>query len=224
MDPSELASTYPMLYHMAEPESWPGIVAHGLLCTSELLDLYDVKGPRREAIERMRRPDKVRIPGNGLPDAVVRDQKPINDSALSACLTGGMTREQWYLIINGKVFFWPEKVRLKWMMGAPPYVREEHLVITVETSRLLERYGERVTLSGINSGSTRQSASTNQVRRRGPDTFQPLASYPAGWSVAEVAVERRVDDIQNLALRADIMKCPKKDEEPVLVREIWKRP
>lgn len=224
MEASDLITRYPVLYHMAEPRSWPGIVADGLLCTSSLLNVYGVTGTMREAIERRRRPEKVTIRCDGRPPATVRDQKPINDDELSASLSGSMTNEQWYLAINGKVFFWPDMKRLKWMMWAAPYVRDEHLVIAVDTALLLSRFGERVRLSAINSGSTRASTATGQIPRRGPDTFQPLSTFPSRSPVAEVAVDDRIEDIRSVALRAEIMRCQNKGADPECVRGVWTRP
>lgn len=223
MRSEDLCARYPQLFHMAEPESWRGIVARGLLSTSALLDLYGVSGERREAIESRRRPRKVTLSHPGLEDAVVRDQIPLDDTLLAACLTGGMTIREWYHLINRKVFFWAERFRLRFMMGAPAYVGDEHLVITIETELFVSHHGDRVTLSAINSGSTYRVKTTGAVAPRGPDTFLPVSRFPSGPPVVELAVERQVEDVRRFATRAAIMKCPAKDAEPVLVREVWSR-
>ena len=223
MNISDLYSRCPVLFHMAEPGSWPGIVTRGLLSTSALLDLYQVDGARREAIESKRRPEKVKVSLQGLDDAIIRDQKPLNDVALAACLNGGLTTRDWYRLINRKVFFWTERTRLMWLMGANAYVGDEHLVITVETEPLVSSCGDRVTLSAINSGSTYVRKSNNEVAPRGPKTFQTISKFSPGDPVVELAVEERVDDIRRFARRADIMLCPRRDAEPELVREVWFR-
>jgi len=51
MDVSELIERYPRLYHATHMDAWPGIAAHGLLSTSALLDLFEIHGSRRFAIE-----------------------------------------------------------------------------------------------------------------------------------------------------------------------------
>ena len=56
-----LIEYYPYLYHMAEPDSWESIEDKGLLSTSALLDLFEINGKRRFAIESCHRPDSVVI-------------------------------------------------------------------------------------------------------------------------------------------------------------------
>jgi hypothetical protein len=70
---------------MAEPGSWPSIRDNGFLSTSALLDRYDVNDASRDAIESERRPECVTITRKGMPDAVIRDQKPMSDGALRKC-------------------------------------------------------------------------------------------------------------------------------------------
>ena len=48
--PEELAQAYPRLYHMADAQSWESIRKHGLLSTSSLLDLYEVKDKKPSLI------------------------------------------------------------------------------------------------------------------------------------------------------------------------------
>jgi hypothetical protein len=46
-----LARFYPRLFHMSHSGSWPSIQQHGLLSTTALLDLFEVKGKERESLE-----------------------------------------------------------------------------------------------------------------------------------------------------------------------------
>lgn len=103
---AELLRDCPTLYHMAERGSWPSIREHGLLSTSALLDLYGAQGAERAAIEGQRRPGPVTIERPAFGRAVIRDQKPMSDAGLRRCLTDGLTPEDWYRLLNGKVFFW----------------------------------------------------------------------------------------------------------------------
>jgi hypothetical protein len=75
---------------MAESGSWPSIKERGLLSTSAILDLYDVTGDDRRKIEETRRPVKVTLSRETLPPMVIRDQIPMNDSALCRCLLDGL--------------------------------------------------------------------------------------------------------------------------------------
>jgi len=52
------------------------------MSASALLDLYRIFGARRAELESSRRPESVSIRRDGLPDAVIRDQKPMSDEAL----------------------------------------------------------------------------------------------------------------------------------------------
>ena len=44
----EFVRRYPRLYHMAQVGSWPSIERNGLLSTSALLDLFQIKGEARK--------------------------------------------------------------------------------------------------------------------------------------------------------------------------------
>ena len=78
----ELVEHFPRLYHMAESGTWPSIKAHGLLSTSALLELYGVNGEERRRIEGHRRQESITIRHDEHGSAVIRDQKPISESAL----------------------------------------------------------------------------------------------------------------------------------------------
>jgi hypothetical protein len=75
-DADELVATYPRLYHMAEPGSWERIRRHGLLSTSALLDLIEVDGDLRRALDSARRPASVSIthPRHGRPSYATRSR------------------------------------------------------------------------------------------------------------------------------------------------------
>src|SRR6185436_11524880 len=99
-------SRFPRLYHMAEAGSWPSIERHGLLSTTALLDLFEIKGAEREALELQHRPESVEIrhPRHGV--AIIRDQKPLREKSLKQALQDGLAPRDWYRILNEKVFFW----------------------------------------------------------------------------------------------------------------------
>lgn len=195
---------------MAEVGTWPSIKAHGLLSTSALLDLYGVNGEERRLIESCRRPESVTIRHDKYGPAVIRDQKPMSDSALRKCLRG-MTPTEWYRLLNTKVFFWLTPERVRGLLSARAYRDREHTVLVVDTAELLELHQERVALSPINSGST-----VYNPQPRGASTFQALEAYPfEGWrkkrrsatkAVAELAVDYRVPNVGGLVLRVERRK------------------
>ena len=169
----ELVSTYPRLWHMAMDGSWPWIKQHGLWSTSSLLDLYEVNGEARKKIKSCQRPKSVQIQHPGLPSAMIRDQKPMSDSALLKCLGDGISPSQWYETLNKKVFFWLSKKRLRTLLGARAYRSHPQIVLTVTTKSIVDEFGDEILLSPINSGST-----INQPQPRGLDTFLPIDDYP----------------------------------------------
>lgn len=206
---AELARIYPLLYHVAEDCAWDSIRRNGLLSTSALLDLYEVRGHERAAIEREHRPSSRRIEHAAYGVAFIRDQKPLSEAKLRKCLVG-LTPAEWYQILNGKVFFWPTYKRLMSLLTAGEYAHHTHCVITVGTTQLLERHAPQVMLSPINSGSTLFDA-----KPRGRDTFLPLDEYPFEErkrssrlrdAVAELTVEYSVPDVAEVGIRVARMK------------------
>lgn len=218
----ELVGNCPILYHMAERGSWPSIRKHGLLSTSALLDLFEVEGERRMAIESRRRPESVRLDRLELGSAVVRDQKPMDDNGLSRCLRDGLTPKDWYEILNARVFFWLTKPRLLRLLNAGSYRDEVHDVLELQTAALVADYRASITLAPINTGCTKPLPT-----ERGKDTIARIDDYPyAEWKakgrsrferVVELAVSPGVPDVEDYVLRVVEMKG---DRE---LRAIWER-
>ena len=186
---------YPVLYHMAEDRSWESIFRTGLLSTTALLDKFEIKGERRFVIESSRRPEIVSIQHPEHGTAVVRDNKPMQEKALRRCLTG-MSPREWYEHLNRRVFFWVEQERLLKLLNARAYRDRPHLVLEVDTSALLRRHADRVTISPINSGAT----FAMNPAPRGPDTFRRLADHSDNRPVVELAVDYAVPDIADFTI------------------------
>jgi hypothetical protein len=201
---------------MAESGSWPSICKHGLLSVTALLDLFEINGARRNRIEGQRRPECVVIQHNVHGRAVIRDQKPLSDSALLKCLED-MTPEEWYRSLNRRVFFWVSKERVERLLQARAYRHQPHCVIVVDTAELVRRYQDKITLCPINSGST-----IFKPQPRGRSTFLPLSRYPLQhWSdrrggknaLVELAVDYAVRDASELTTRVELLqgtRVPKK--------------
>jgi hypothetical protein len=153
--------------------------------------------------------------------AVVRDQIPLHPGKLAACLQDDTTVPEFLELLNRRVFFWLQEVRLERLFGARAYRDREHLVITIDTARLLEHVGDDgVTLSRINTGSTVFKAAP-----RSRHTFKSIAAYPhparvrpsaSGADIAELCVHDLVADITHVADRAEI-------RGPSGRRTIWER-
>ncbi len=220
MKEADLVRIYPRLFHMAEDGSLPSIQANGLLSATALLDLYGIDGDGRTAIQSTRRPQSVKIKRAGLPDAVIRDQKPMTDSALRKCLKDGLTPKEWYETLNRKTFFWLHKERLWTLLNAKAYRNQPQTILTIETASLVEANRARILLSPINSGST-----IMKPQPRGKGTFMSMEAYPYAErrktrSVADTLVElivmNGVRDINDHMIAAHRVYQGK-------LRELWRR-
>lgn len=210
--PEQFAAHYPRLYHMAEAGVWRSIEQHGLLSTTALLDLFEVNGARRRSIESEHRPESVTITHPKHGSIVIRDQKPMREASLRLCLQG-MTPEEWYTLLNGRVFLWVTAERVRTLLNARAYRSREHTVVTVDTRAFLAKYGDRLAISPINSGSTIYSPS-----QRGRQTFRPLKDYPfderkktrgIANAVAEAVVEYAVPNLRDFVLRVEHRRASK---------------
>ena len=205
--PAQLAEVYPRLYHMAQADGWESIKRHGLLSTSALLDLFDVSGEQRSEIEAQRRSRSHEINHEEHGRAVIRDQKPIIESKLLSALRD-CTLEEWYRLLNGRVFFWLARERLNTLLSAKEYRDKPHLVLTLDTLALAADYAKSITLSPMNSGNTLPFA-----HPRGIATFSRMEDYPfqdrirrgANYTVVELAVDRGVPDVVKYLIRVDSM-------------------
>lgn len=201
-----LVEKFPRLFHMADQDAWPSIQKHGLLSTTALLDLFEVGGEKRRALESRHRPECVTIqhPGHGA--AVIRDQKPMDDKGLTRCLQG-VSPTEWYEILNRRTFFWLTEDRLQRLLSAGAYRDRPHCVLTVDTRALVGRHLERITLSPMNSGCTKP-----MPHPRGRDCFLPVGEYPyEAWAkkrrkldaVVELAVDYAVPDVATMVLTVE---------------------
>jgi hypothetical protein len=141
----------------------------------------------------------------GLPEAVVRDQAPLNETALARVLEDGLTPSDWYRMLNSRVFFWVEEGRLERLLSARLYRDRAHTIIAVNTAQLLARHVEAATLCPINSGNTMMVQMP-----RGLSTFLPLDKYPfherrrLGLTpVVELAVSGLIADIEDITQRVE---------------------
>ena len=190
------ARRHPRLLHMAEDETLDSIIAHGLLSTTALLDLFEVEGDARRRIESARRPRMVTLQHPIHGRAAIRDNRPFQEGRMMGRLIG-MTFPEWYEHLNRRLFFWVTENRLSRFMGA--YRDKPHLVLVVDTKSLFDAHGERVNVSIMNSGATNFTPP-----ERGVGTFLPLSDHPyeerrkAGREpVVEVTVDYAVPDIRS---------------------------
>jgi hypothetical protein len=206
---------------MAEDGSWDSIRQHGLLSTTALLDLYGLEGDERHTLEARRRPESVPISGKGLPNAIIRDQKPMTESALAKCLVGGLIPEEWFRLLNERVFFWVSRNRLRRLLTARAYRNRPQTVLTLDTASLVAAHCPRIELSPINSGAT-----IYKPQPRGRNTFRAITDYPfdeirkrrnPANAVVELVVRDRVPDILDHLVSVHRISGDEREE-------LWRRP
>jgi hypothetical protein len=199
MTPEDLSARHPRLFHVTLPSALSGIRAHGLLPTSQLLDLFEVHGSARARLEHSVRPKAVAIHHARHGTVLINDQKPMTEAALLKCLDGGLTPRDWLALLNRRIFFWCDEEGLARLLGARANRTRALVVIVLDTMRLATAYAHKIELSPINSGST-----LRKPARRGSSTFTPMRelSYDA-WSrkrggrdrIREVTVLDGITDI-----------------------------
>lgn len=195
---------------MAERGSWPSIRKNGLLSTSALLDHFEIAGTSRLAIEGRRRAASVPLKNGKSEYAVVRDQLPMDDKGLQRCLRDGLQPEDWYRLLNSKVFFWLRRERLLKLLNAGAYRSQEHDVLELDARPLVEAHAKRIWFCPINSGCTKPFP-----HPRGNGTFSRIDDYRyADWKkvrrrgerVVELALDNSVRDIAKYVRRVVRMK------------------
>jgi hypothetical protein len=168
--------------------------------------MFEVPADRRAAIEQQWRPEGVQLDHPTHRRVLIRDQKPMSESALRTCLAD-MTTAEWYATLNRRAFLWASHDRVERLLGARAYRDESHTVLTIDSAPLVHRYAGEIELSPINSGST---IFNPQVR--GSQTFTPLLKYPfeewrrkrsAKLAVAEVTVPYAIRDIADFVIRVE---------------------
>jgi len=205
--PKTFSELYPRLYHLAHQDAWEPIRRHGLLSTSSLLDLWEVKGKERNTIEGEIRREEVELRHPQRGRIFIRDQKPLYGRKLREALID-CTVEEWCRLLNSRVFFWPTVERLITHISARHNRGKKHLVLTVDSYRLAAAYEKAVTLCPMNSGNTIPFA-----QRRGTESLMHMSEYPfaerltrgAYYTVVELAVETGVPDILDFVVSADYM-------------------
>jgi hypothetical protein len=159
------------IYHMAEAANWPAIQRDGLHSASTLLDLAGIHGEDRERLEKHQRLTHTELP-NGVQ---LRDQRPMPSVALATCLIG-IVPSEWYALINARVFFWLDPARLNRQRAACN--PRPQVVLTVDASKLVAAYAEKIAVTPINTGNARR-----RPAMRGAATFVPyMAWVTSAWA------------------------------------------
>ncbi len=163
------------LFHLAEADNVPSILAHGLLSTRRLLGLAGVPEAEHRDVLRRHRPDAVRLSEQ----VMIRDQRPMPPGALAGALADGLEPGDWYALLNGFVFLWPQRDRMERQRGACG--GRAQVVLTFDADALLHAFGAQAFVSPINSGNARRRAA-----QRGRDTLVPFERWAReGWPTGQ---------------------------------------
>ena len=205
MDVDRFVEQYPRLYHAAGSGAWPSIRDRGLLSVTAMLDVFAVKAHERAAYESAQRTRTMEIPPGIAGTIALRDQRAIPPDRLAKALNDGSTPEDWYRLINAKVFFWAEESRLYRWLDAREQRRAAYDVLTLDTRRVADVYHDTLWLCHMNSGSTWPTPHT-----RGVDVFQRLPGYPALQAVVEVAIDYSMPEVANYVI--GLRRMPTKEQ------------
>jgi len=113
--------------------------------------------------------------GSFLASVLIRDQRPMPPAALARALDDGLGPSDWYALLNGFVFLWPDRERMDRQRRACG--KRPQVVLTFDGAELLDRFEAEAFVSPINAGNARRKAA-----RRGRDTLVPYTKWlREGW-------------------------------------------
>jgi hypothetical protein len=160
-------------YHLVDASNWDSVQKHGLMSARRLMELCD--GIEYDACRRHRLASR-RLPSGVL----IRDQRPMPSKALMRCLKNGLDPEDWFELLNSKVFFWLDPSRLnrqRLACGEAPQV-----ALVVNASSLLMKYSFWATITPINTGNALRSPAPRNLT-----TFVPYERWLIDrWAYEEV--------------------------------------
>lgn len=192
---------------MAERGSWPSIKNNGLLTSNEVFERSCSDPTALVSLQRCHRPEKISRDVAEIGQIILRDQLPMPPKQIIRALPDGMAPEDWYSVINERVFFWTEEERLHRLLNARQYRSLEHDVLTLDTASLLQNHIENVRLCHMNSGNAFPKA-----HQRDLSTFKRIEDYEVTSTgrpkkpVVELTVLGGVKDIANYVIEVRVMK------------------
>jgi hypothetical protein len=164
-------------YHLVDASNWASVQNHGLMSARLLME---VCGAIEYGASRRHRPANLRLASGVL----IRDQRPMPPKALMRCLRSGLMPEDWFELLNSKVFFWLHLRRLnrqRLACGASPQV-----ALVVNASQLLMKYSGSAAVTPINTGNALRSAAPRNLT-----TFVPYERWVFDGWVSEDIPGRR---------------------------------
>jgi hypothetical protein len=160
------------VYHVADSRCRESIDRYGLLSTQQLYELTN--RPRDIGELRSRRVERIPLS----PSIVLRDQRLMSPSSLKRCLVG-ITREDWYELLNGFVFFWFDRAKAEILSAK----YENSIILKFDFRKLLFAHEDCSYLTPINTGSTAYNAAP-----RSRATFVPWKQWiNTRWATEETS-------------------------------------
>src|ERR1700742_3570216 len=159
------------VYHLVDESNWPSVQANGLWSANRLAAAagYD------DSALRTHRGSGLVLPSG----AKIRDQSPMPPKVRAPSLRDGLKPEDWYHLLNSKVFFWLDPDRLNRQRGACGDASQR--VLVVNAVRMLEKHGAHASVAGINTGNAMRAAAA-----RGLSTFVPFDQWVRDAWASEV--------------------------------------
>lgn len=205
MEICDLVHHYPKLYHVSASGAWNSIKSLGLLSTSAILDKFGKTGSTRFNLECKRRPDSVSLVHPKYGTVTIRDQKPLSDIKVALGLKRGgssISIEDWYKLLNGRVFFWTSEERLEKLLNGRAYQGLLYEVLVIDTRELVARYSNGIHLCHKNSGAMRA------IHPIGPHVFKTIDQFSSTTKqngfpkipVVELTVEYAIPDIEDMVV------------------------
>ena len=202
MTPDAFLKRHPLLFHMAHPGALDSIKRHGLLSTAAIVDLLHLSESDRDRLCSQHRPEIVPLSREDGSIFYVRDQKPLHPACLARCLDGGITPSAWRRALNSRTFLWASRSRLEGLKTARSYRSGSHLILTLSSSRLLDRHYAEISVTTFNTGSA-----IRRAKRRSLASFIPLSDYDPrehGTPIVEVTIPDRIADIRDFILQTQV--------------------
>ncbi|GAB3427555.1 hypothetical protein NX773_14410 [Massilia solisilvae] len=166
-------------YHLVDIRNLKSIQAHGLLSTQRLVELSTNVN---RSMLRQHRPEEMHLDFG----AFIRDQSTMQRKSIERALRSGVTPEDWFELLNSKVFFWLDLDSLNCHRAACK--NQKQVVLAIDVRRMLDEYAPLASVSPINSGHAMRSAAPRNL-----STFVPYEKWvESGWDSEQVpGISRR---------------------------------
>jgi hypothetical protein len=196
-------------YHLVDAGNWPSVQKLGLMSAARLMA---ASGQAEDNMRRRHRPVAQRLAS----DVLIRNQKPMPPAALARCLKSGLVPEDWFELLNSKVFFWLDIERLNRQRHACKDAPQIALII--DASSLLANYSTVASVAPINTGNAMRAAAP-----RNRTTFVPYERWvedgwahenipgaprrPANHRPVELTIDDAVPDIMEYVVRVVALRA-----------------